>query len=75
VNEVAKTYARYLGYEVRGIGPWEPPSGNLGPVVRVKVFVARRTESRRLPPQMELWVDVERRAGNKFHAKSATTEP
>ena len=43
--------------------------------VRVKVFVARRAESRRPSPHVDLWVDMERRSGNKFHAKSATIEP
>jgi len=75
VYEVARAYAQYLGYEIYGFGTWGPPPGNLGPIVRVKLVVARRSENRRPSPHVDLWVDVERRAGNKFHAKSATTEP
>ena len=84
VHEVAKTHARYLGYEVHGLGGMyathaygcNPPPGDLGavgPVVRIKLVVFRRSGKHRQPVYEDLYVDVERRAG-KFHPKRATVE-
>jgi hypothetical protein len=78
VYEVAKAHARYLGYEVRvPIGVHKhactPPPGDLsevGPVVRIKLIVFRRSGKHRQPVYENLYVDVERRAG-KFHPKTA----
>jgi hypothetical protein len=81
VYEVAKAHARYLGYEVADDAyrsRWfscTPPPGDLeavGPVVRVELHVFRRTGKHRSRPEYEvLYVDVERRPGNKFHPKTA----
>lgn len=77
VYEVAIAHARYLGYEVHNAGGFDPPPGDLrdvGPVVRVKVFVYRRN-GKHLKSRYEiLAVDVERRGG-KFHAKTAHVDP
>lgn len=77
VYEVAMAHARYLGYEVQMAGGFGPPPGDLrdvGPVMRVNVFVFRRSGKHRKPEREVLTVDVERRAG-KFHAKTANTDP
>jgi hypothetical protein len=78
VYEVAKNHARYLGYEVqRAGGGFRPPPGDIndvGPVVRVKVYVLRRSGKHRQPVHEVLTVDVERRGG-KFHAKTASVDP
>jgi hypothetical protein len=82
VYEVAQAHARYLGYEVYGLdavypahAPTPPPGdlGAVGPVVRIKLIVFRRSGKHRKPIYEDLYVDVERRAG-KFHPKRATVE-
>lgn len=83
VYGVAEAHARYLGYEVNRRFPdviprveCEPPPGDLetiGPVVRVKLSVLRRTGKHRSKPEYErLYVDVERRPGGKFRVKASS---
>jgi hypothetical protein len=76
VFEVAKAHARYLGYEVHGFNGCAPPPGDfgaMGPVVRLKLIVFRRSRKHRQPEYEDLSVDVERRAG-KFYAKKVHGE-
>jgi hypothetical protein len=78
VVEVAIAHARYLGYEYRG--PWDnsPPPGDLaevGPVMRIKLGVFRRTGKHRSTPECSvLTVDMERRPGGKFHPTTVAIE-
>jgi len=77
VIEVAKAHARYLGYEVRSVEGYGPPpldSGDVGPVMRVKLLVFKRSRKHGQPIHEILSVDVERRAG-KFHPKTADRAP
>jgi hypothetical protein len=81
VYEVAKAHARYLGYEVCDAFMWTactPPPGDLeamGPVVRLSLCMRRRSGKHCKPTREALYIDVERRAGGRFHLKTATIEP
>src|SRR5215472_13802392 len=76
VWEVAKAHARYLGYEVHGASGYGPPPGDLGavgPVMRFKLLVSRRSGKHRQPIHETLHIDVERRAG-KFQPRTVDIE-
>jgi hypothetical protein len=74
--EAAAAQARYLGYDVQQWGRYAPPPGDLaeiGPVMRITLYVFAPGRRNKEPPYDELALDVTRR-GHTFRAAIVSAE-